>query len=175
MAEERALWKTVTRSVAPLRGPPAAEPTEDSEAAAAPVAGKPIRRASPAPQPVPGPPPLAPLEKRLRQRIARGSREIDDRLDLHGMTQERAHGALLSFLRNAQASGYSVVLVITGKGIRGGGANADERGVLKRQVPHWLRLPEFRSYVVGFETAHVTHGGEGALYIRIRRARKGRL
>jgi DNA-nicking Smr family endonuclease len=57
------------------------------------------------------------------------------------------------------------VLVITGKGMRADG----ERGVLKRQVPQWLALPEFRSLVIGFEDAHIAHGGEGALYVRVRR------
>jgi DNA-nicking Smr family endonuclease len=66
------------------------------------------------------------------------------------------------------------VLVITGKCGRAGDAGG-ERGVLKRQVPQWLRLPEFRAYVVGFEAAHIGHGGEGALYVRIRKAgAKGR-
>jgi DNA-nicking Smr family endonuclease len=60
------------------------------------------------------------------------------------------------------------VLVITGKGKVGA---ESERGVLRRQVPQWLNLPEFRSLVVGFEEAHVGHGGEGALYVRVRRAR----
>jgi DNA-nicking Smr family endonuclease len=64
------------------------------------------------------------------------------------------------------------VLVITGKGGRADEARS-ERGVLKRQVPLWLRLPEFRPYVVGFEDAHIGHGGEGALYVRVRRARPG--
>jgi DNA-nicking Smr family endonuclease len=58
--------------------------------------------------------------------------------------------------------------VITGKGVRGSAAGG-ERGVLRRQVPQWLQLPELRAYVVGFEAAHVGHGGEGALYVRIRR------
>ena len=57
--------------------------------------------------------------------------------------------------------------MITGKGVRGDG----ERGVLKRQVPMWLRLPEFRDMVVGFETAGIGHGGEGAMYVRMRRVR----
>jgi DNA-nicking Smr family endonuclease len=43
--------------------------------------------------------------------------------------------------------------------------------VLRRQVPHWLKLPELRDYVIGFESAHIAHGGEGALYVRVRRAR----
>jgi DNA-nicking Smr family endonuclease len=61
------------------------------------------------------------------------------------------------------------VLVITGKGRTS--AAASERGVLRRQVPLWLSLPEFRSLVVGFEEAHIGHGGEGALYVRIRRSK----
>ncbi len=84
---------------------------------------------------------------------------------MHGLTQAQAHSALLHFLHDAHAREARLVLVITGKG-RGG-----ETGVLRRQVPQWLGLPEFRSLVVGFEDAHVTHGGEGALYVRLRRAR----
>jgi DNA-nicking Smr family endonuclease len=64
------------------------------------------------------------------------------------------------------------VLVITGKGKRGEG-DERERGVLRRQVPHWLAQPEFRDLVIGFEDAHVAHGGEGALYVRVRRQRGG--
>jgi DNA-nicking Smr family endonuclease len=67
-----------------------------------------------------------------------------------------------------QANGAKFVIVVTGKGARGTG----EQGVLRRQVPLWLRLPEFRNLVVGFETAHIGHGGEGALYVRVRRARE---
>ena len=89
-------------------------------------------------------------------------------IDLHGKTQREAHAALVRFLRRAQREGARFVLVITGKGVRG---SADgERGVLRRQVPLWLQLPELRAYVVGFEAAHVGHGGEGALYVRIRKS-----
>ena len=72
---------------------------------------------------------------------------------------------LLRFLRTARERDARLVLVITGKG-RGG-----EMGVLRRQVPQWLGLPEFRDLVVGFEDAAITHGGEGALYVRVRRTR----
>lgn len=65
----------------------------------------------------------------------------------------------------AHGQGAKIVLVITGKGRRG---SDRERGVLKRQVPLWLEQPEFRSHVLGFADAHVGHGGEGALYVRIR-------
>jgi DNA-nicking Smr family endonuclease len=101
----------------------------------------------------------------MKQRVARGKEPIDARLDLHGFTQHEAHAALLRFLRSAHDRDARTVLVITGKG-RGG-----EVGVLRRQVPQWLALPEFRALVVGFEDAHVTHGGEGALYVRVKRAR----
>jgi len=114
-------------------------------------------------------PPLAPLGRRELSKLSRGRSEIDARLDLHGMTQSRAHRALLGFLHNAHRDGHTFVLVITGKGKVGGGEA--ERGVLRRQVPQWLSSPELRSLVVGFEEAHIGHGGEGALYVRIRRAR----
>jgi DNA-nicking Smr family endonuclease len=109
-----------------------------------------------------------PLERRMKQRLARGSESIDGRIDLHGRTQSQAHAALLRFLETRQAQGARIVLVITGKG-RGPSDVASERGVLKRQVPRWLALPEFRRFVVAVEDAHVGHGGEGALYVRLRR------
>jgi DNA-nicking Smr family endonuclease len=114
-------------------------------------------------------PPLAPIGRRDRAKLSRGKQEIGARLDLHGMTQSRAHRMLFSFLQRAHGDGLTFVLVITGKGKVGGPES--ERGVLRRQVPEWLSLPEFRSLVVGFEAAHVGHGGEGALYVRVRRAR----
>ncbi len=112
--------------------------------------------------------PLAPIGRRERAQLLKGRKEIDGRLDLHGMTQARAHRALLAFLHRASAEGMTFVLVITGKGTSGQNA---ERGVLRRHVPEWLSLPEFRSLVVGFEQAHIGHGGSGALYVRVRRAR----
>jgi len=96
----------------------------------------------------------------------------DARIDLHGKTQSEAHAALISFLRKAQSDGAKFVLVITGKG-GGGRDDWSERGVLKRQVPQWLKLPEFRGYVLGFEDAYMGHGGAGALYVRIRRRKSG--
>jgi len=104
----------------------------------------------------------------MRARVAGGKEVIEARLDLHGLTQSEAHAALIHFLRSASARGTRLVLVITGKGQRADGDG--ERGVLRRQVPHWLRLPEFRVFVIGFEQAHISHGGEGALYVRLRRS-----
>jgi DNA-nicking Smr family endonuclease len=167
--EERVLWRTVTQSIAPLRDMPhGVSDIEDTSDVTPPAAQS--RRAVksvPAPAKAPpasAPPPLAPLGRRMRQRVARGREAIDARFDLHGLTQSEAHAALLHFLRTASARGHRLVLVITGKGRRNG-----EGGVLRRQVPQWLALPEFRSFVVGFEDAHIAHGGEGALYVRLRR------
>jgi len=176
---ERTLWSEVVRDVAPLT-PSKASATDaaaEIEGETSPEPVKSARRAKSevqrpsSPPAAAAPPPLAPFDRRMRQRIARGSQAIGGRLDLHGMTQREAHDALLRFLRTGQERGVTLVLVITGKG-RAGAAGGDERGVLKRQVPQWLKLPAFRELVVGFEPAHVTHGGEGALYVRLRRKRE---
>jgi DNA-nicking Smr family endonuclease len=172
--EERALWESVAKQVKPLpkrhRAAKAQAPLPDAETKnvaklAAPLKPAPAKIGQP-PRP---PPPLTPLGRRERSQLSRGRKEIDARLDLHGMTQTRAHRVLFTFLQRAHSDGLTFVLVITGKGKAGGGEA--ERGVLRRQVPQWLSMPEFRSLVVGFEEAHIGHGGEGALYVRVRRSR----
>ena len=172
--EERSLWESVAKQVKPLRKKPRAPKApiaaivEDASVTArsAPAPKSPANARAVKPD---NPPPLAPLGRRERSQLSRGRKEIEGRLDLHGMTQARAHRALLSFLQRASGDGLTFVLVITGKG-RASAAESG-RGVLRRQVPEWLRLPEFRALVVGFEEAHIGHGGEGALYVRVRRAR----
>jgi len=169
--DERALWDTVTRAVAPLRKRKAKKSEPPPVPAAAAPLPRPTRSATAAPAAPPKahtPPPLAPLGRRMRSKLARGSEPIDDRIDLHGMTQADAHAALAHFLRRAQARGARVVLVITGKGVRAGDP-VSERGVLKRQVPHWLESAALRPLVIGFENAGAGHGGAGALYVRLRR------
>jgi DNA-nicking Smr family endonuclease len=112
------------------------------------------------------------LERRLKTKLRRGQRGVDAVLDLHGLRQDEAHGALLGFLRRMQGAGASLVLVVTGKGAAGfDDLGHAERGVLRRVVPHWLRLPELRPLVLGFEEAAALHGGGGALYVRLRRPR----
>ncbi|MBR0968460.1 Smr/MutS family protein [Bradyrhizobium diazoefficiens] len=172
--EERELWDSVARQVKPLKKHRAAKAQTTVRTEPPPVPQ--VARPAPPPRPMAAPPapraakpaipPLAPLGKRERTKLSRGRSEIEARLDLHGMTQTRAHRALTGFLHRAHDDGLTFVLVITGKGRSGG-----ESGVLRRQVPEWLSLPEFRSLVVGFEEAAICHGGEGALYVRIRRAR----
>jgi DNA-nicking Smr family endonuclease len=180
--DEKKLWSAVARSVRPLKVRPAteepilAEPDRSPEPPVPPKA-RTVVPAPPASKPA-APPAPVPLGRRMRQRIGRGTEPIDRRIDLHGMTQGQAYEALAGFLRAAQASGAKLVLVITGKGIAAS-VRADrdpfaERGVLKRQVPLWLKQAEFRDFVLGFEGAGIGHGGEGALYVRLRRGRRER-
>jgi DNA-nicking Smr family endonuclease len=169
--EELALWERVTESIAPL------EPRRvRTSHKAKPVAGKPEKKPAQKkaatvqvkPPPAAKPPPaLNPFDRRTLSRIGRGNVAIDSRIDLHGMTQEAAQARLLRFLGDAQAKGAKLVLVITGKGTSGTG----ERGVLRRVVPMWLASPQLRPFVVGFDAAGPTHGGGGALYVRVRRPR----
>jgi DNA-nicking Smr family endonuclease len=171
--EERTLWESVAKQTRPLRNKPrlkAQSIAQTSHASAMPQPAIPTVKRLPSEERStrPVPPPLAPLPRRERTQLSKGKKQIDARLDLHGMTQTRAHRELSSFLHRCHGAGFTFVLVITGKGKIGA---ESERGVLRRQVPQWLALPEFRSMVVGFEQAHIGHGGEGALYIRIRRPR----
>jgi DNA-nicking Smr family endonuclease len=182
--EEERLWAMVARSITPLRAGkrvPKREPKWDPMAALSipsPQSARPVKKVAadhppPAATHHPKPPASAiAIARREKQQLARGKTEIGGRIDLHGMTQAQAHDALLHFLRRYQAEGAKFVLVITGKGSAGAVARG-ERGVLRRQVPLWLGLPEFRACVLGFDAAHVGHGGEGALYVRLRRARGG--
>jgi len=179
-SDEQELWERLGRTVTPLkkrgersrrRSASATAAKQDTEVEE--PARKKSSAVAPTPQKVPQPrqePVLAPLEDKLRHRLARGLADVDARIDLHGMRQERAFETLALFLRQAQIRGQRVVLVITGKGSadseRGRG-----RGVLRQNVPDWLRRPDLRPLVGGFEEANRRHGGAGALYVRIRRRR----
>ncbi|WP_417667924.1 Smr/MutS family protein [Roseibium sp.] len=187
--EDRELWAKVTKTLTPLHPERASQPEADDfetlfEGEAPPDKRKKetatAMRAPSGPKPAaytpPKPPPLHQLEHRYRKKVVRGVKPIDARIDLHGMTQHQAHERLRGFLYQAQASGHKIVLVITGKGGRGKDRDFrhdhwDDMGVLRRAVPQWLAMPDMRSVVIGYEEAHVTHGGSGALYVRIRRRR----
>ncbi|WP_158817058.1 Smr/MutS family protein [Methylocapsa sp. S129] len=176
--EEIDLWIAVAKSVSRRKGAklpnPRKIPPPPVEAMAS--SSEPEkRRASPAPK-APSPPPLAPLERRLKKQLARGRSAIDQSIDLHGMTQAQAHQALRGFLIYAQAQGDRLVLVVTGKGapkVRAFAPNDfDEPGILRRLVPHWLQASDMRAIVLGFEEAGRAHGGSGALYVRLRRSER---
>jgi DNA-nicking Smr family endonuclease len=175
-ADDHALWEAVKKTIEPLRKPAKRPAKGDATPASAhpqkqkpkPKAGPPAAVAVPPPA-APALPPLAALDRRARQKIARGRLEIGARIDLHGLKQNEARDRLLAFLHRAQARGKSLVLVITGKGTFA--PEGAERGVLRRAVPLWLALAEFRPLVIGFEEAAPAHGGAGALYVHVRKNR----
>jgi len=181
--EEQALWRTVMRDAVPMPGrtlaeamtsaPPVAEP------AAEPVPAPPPVVQSPQP-PKPSkrtyvhvvPPPLTPgdtsaIDGRNADRLRRGKMEIEGRIDLHGMSQAQAHTALASFVHRAWHEGRRCVLVITGKGTFSGVGG----GVLRRAVPGWLGDPPLRPMVLAVQPAQPKDGGDGALYVLIKRRR----
>ena len=173
-SEERALWRAAMRGVAPLLKRLAAAGTEPPAAAESPpkpAKTKPTRRAAPRP-PAATLPDLAPgmtpgVDRRSAERLRRGERRIDARLDLHGMTQDEAHRALDAFLARAGHAGWRCVLVITGKGRPGTSAG----GVLRAAVPRWLNEAPNRARLLAFTAAQPKDGGAGALYLLLRRKR----
>ena len=173
---ELALWRQVARTVKPLAGRKPVEPEPEAEQAKPAPAAENVPSAAmlaPVRPPAkPAPPPLVPLERRMRTQLRRGQQGVEAVIDLHGLSQEEAHTALRGFLRLQQQRGAKLVLVVTGKGIAGDVPYGEERGILRRNVPHWLRLPDLRPLVLGFDEAERRHGGAGALYIRLRRNRE---
>lgn len=105
--------------------------------------------------------------------MKRGNLSPERRIDLHGMTIAGAHPTLLRFIEEAHADGARLVLVITGKGREGddSGPIPAGRGILKRQVPHWLNSMPLKPLVLQVAEAHLKHGGSGAYYVYLRRTR----
>ena len=163
--EERHIWGMVAATVHPLPG----KATPKAQAADAPPAPKKAAvpaRTAPTVAPRPKPPKVRPdldgIEPRRKHRIARERDPIGARLDLHGLDQDRARGVLERFLVRAWDEGFRAVLVITGKGVQGD-------GVLKRRTPEWLAASHLAHIVAGISDAARHHGGEGALYVALKR------
>jgi DNA-nicking Smr family endonuclease len=190
--DEEALWRHVVDRVPMLqrqRPKPAGETTVPQPTSQARVPANDTPPADPQPRrwqplittPTPRPQPTTSgadgFDRKRLKRIATGRLEIEGRIDLHGLRENEAHLRLRGFLRQAHAQGKRTVLVITGKGRDEDdpyapfdfGADRSPRGVLKRNVPRWLSEPDLTGIVVSFAPAHVRHGGEGALYVHLRR------
>jgi DNA-nicking Smr family endonuclease len=184
--EEEELWRRVAATAAPLHdvaqappAPPPAPPRPPLVPALAPRRPArpplgPTARVDLAPDPLAALTRGAPqMDRRRYEKLRRGRLEPEARLDLHGMTLERAHAALNDFVLSAHAAGLRLVLVITGKG-REGEASAlapHRRGALRHSVPHWLATPPLVGKVLQLAPAHAWHGGGGAIYVYLRRAR----
>ncbi|TPE52542.1 Smr/MutS family protein [Amaricoccus solimangrovi] len=192
---ERALWQQVADSARPLRSGTSLPALESAEAtplpdpvapraAALPAVRMPAGRRVARPQPPSATFDLAPdphaaldrahpdMDRRRFESLRRGRLAPEARLDLHGMTAERAHGALMSFILGAQAGGLRLVLVITGKGRPPEESGfLERRGILRHNVPHWLNAPPLGPCVLQVAPAHRKHGGGGAYYVYLRRRR----
>lgn len=107
------------------------------------------------------------IDKRTADRFKRGEMDIQARLDLHGLTREAAHEALHDFMRESFERGRRCVIVVTGKGRRSGG-----EGILRSEVPRWLNEAQLRPLILSFSYAQPRDGGEGALYVFLRRERE---
>ena len=198
--EDEALWEHTASTLKPLRTKksrhhpgvaesdttqpftPKAKPAKRAGAEAPPNIAKPHDKSHPAP-PRPAPAPdLNAFDRKAARRLGQGKIDIEARIDLHGMRQHEAHGALRRFLLSCFGRGLRWVLVITGKGgprrsrddDDNFGFGTPERGVLRKNVPMWLAEPELRAVVVSYTTAAISHGGEGALYIQLRNPDRSR-
>lgn len=164
-AEEAHLWGHVTATVRPLPGRAApkveakAKPKIDNKAAPAHLPVAPVKATTAKARAVMPPETIEPGRQR---RIVRGHEPLEARIDLHGMTHDRARATLEAFLLRVWDEGHREVLVITGKGSRG-------EGVLRRFTPEWLAAPPLRQIVAGVSSAHRRHGGDGALYVALKR------
>ena len=190
--EERSLWERTVNNLQPLKKKKARvqvehEDTSDKsprqpEASQKPASKRTAERSARGPStwqaPAKSAPPLSQLDRRKARKIRSGRIEIEARIDLHGMRQSEAHSALGRFLLSAHSKGQRWVLVITGKGTAPrasseayeyAGLREEERGVIKRNVPGWLAEPQLRAIVISFASATARHGGEGALYIELRK------
>lgn len=179
--EELELWRHIAQTVRPIRSRRRAVRPKD-EAPGAPAATAkavgPATPAAPAPKPKP-PAPAIPhelthglshgIDRRQAERFRKGKLPIEGKIDLHGRTQQDAHGDLLAFLKRAHAAGKRTVLVVTGKGMTG-----SKTGILRQAVPRWLNEPAFRALVLAFDYAEPQHGGDGALYVLLKRVREKR-
>ena len=196
--DESAFWRQVMDDVEPLPGGGDANdvpaPETGPEIHAPDVAGKKPKPPARPPRPTPAPalPPASPpepspghakepelrhgeapgLEKRTKTRMRRGQMDIEATLDLHGLTQAEAHRALGAFLHGSRSAGRLTVLVITGKGggkDLGSGRGGPGSGVLRDAVPRWLNEGPNRRIIRGFSHAVPKDGGQGALYVLLKR------
>ncbi|MBI1244615.1 MAG: hypothetical protein GC202_06385 [Alphaproteobacteria bacterium] len=151
--------KTVKRSE-PKLPEPAARETAQRRAVFVPL----IPSAPPPPRSPARKPAEPGLDRNTARRFERGEMPIDSSIDLHGLTQARAHESLDRFVASAVKAGARVLLVVTGKGRQG-------EGVLRRHVPEWLRAGPHAGRILRIASARIQHGGEGALYILLRRQR----
>ncbi len=183
MESDAELWARVAQTAEPLKkknrvariaAPPKPAKPPKTTAGKASAAGKAEIKAPVLP-PRPSHAPHTGLDRQTARKLGKGSLAVEARLDLHGMRQRDAHVALRKFLKWAQGKDYRHVLVITGKGSPRATPSTfyedETRGVLRQAVPHWLSHGDLAPLIVSFSEAPRRLGGEGALYVRLRKFR----
>lgn len=182
-AEESKLWQKVTRGIQKLESNHAATPfvrksVHDDVANRRIAADLQKKFTVPVDSLTPQNFSLHEADHHWQQRLRRGKARLDGKIDLHGMTRERAYAALCRKIEQSHAQGHRMILVVTGKG----GPKSDydglsghdfeqDRGVLKTNVPRWLSEGPLASKIVAFYSASQGHGGEGALYVVLKKNR----
>lgn len=178
--DEQELWSRVTQTAERIKTPQTLFVDMPDVAPPKPVKSTPDLRPftigqRAKPTQTAAPPPAAPvaMDRKTYTKMKRGKLAPDAKIDLHGMTQDQAHPALISTILNAHAAGKRLVLVVTGKGkMRDDGGPIPVRtGVLKHAVPQWLRQSPVSQVVLQVTQASQNHGGSGALFVYLRRQR----
>jgi DNA-nicking Smr family endonuclease len=163
-----ALWHSAMGDAQPLAGTPRRAPARPTpRTSSEPAAVRPAPAPRPPQRETPDLDPQRPIgiDRRNWLRLKRGQIGIERSVDLHGLTQEQAHGHLAHFLAESQRAGLRAVLVVTGKG-------GPQGGVLRQMVPRWLNEGANRERILAVAPAQPRHGGAGALYLLLRRARR---
>lgn len=162
--EDGDLWRSVTSHIKPLNKRQGADlDLKPKIAPARKSAGGPatMRASPPMPRTIPK---GSDIDRRTHDRVRRGERKIEARLDLHGLRQEEAHDRLMAFIGKSYAAQKRMLLIITGKGVRG-------EGVLRSSLRHWLMSSDLSGKILAIEPAQIKDGGSGAFYVFLRRER----
>lgn len=117
--------------------------------------------------------PAPKMDARAYSKMKKGKLKPEAILDLHGLTVAQAHGATHNFINSSFGAGLRLVLIVTGKGARDTDHWMEQgRGVLRQQVPQWLRQAHLQKQVLQVEEAHIRHGGSGALYVYLKKHKR---
>ena len=110
-------------------------------------------------------------EKNAKKRMKKGRFVFGAKIDLHGQSQEQAFDNLQKFITHHYQHQIRHLLVITGRG-RYCYTTLASSGILIKKVPQWLKIPPFSSMISVIEQASAFDGGEGALYVVLRKIYK---
>jgi DNA-nicking Smr family endonuclease len=172
---EAALWARVVAAVKPLhavRAPTMPLAVLEKHGAPMPRAARPVAALA-TPAPAKARTPGATLDANWDRRIARGLLNPDVTIDLHGHTLSSAHTLLNQRLARSIQRGDRVILLVTGRPPRPESERPHARGAIRAAVADWVVAGQHADRVASIRPAHPRHGGQGALYLILRRGRDG--